>query len=256
VKLRFFAALVLALGATAPARAAAPGDSVEACGSAAVDGQKLWRAGRLKEARGRFEICSRPSCREDIVHDCGTWLAEIDRAMPSVVVTARDAAGHVLTDVSVSIDGRVRDDGLLRPVPLDPGEHVVVLERSNATPLTRTITLREGDRMELAMVFAEQPRSSAKGLTEGRPLPTPVFVAGGIGAVSLGAFGIFGAIGYADWRSSHCNEGCAQADAARVRRELVIADVSLVIAVVSTAAATWFYLGRSRDSAQTHVGVR
>ena len=39
--------------------------------------------------------------------DCSTWLSDLERAMPSAELVARDPAGRPLTDVRVLLDGTV-----------------------------------------------------------------------------------------------------------------------------------------------------
>jgi len=57
-----------------------------------------------------------------IKKDCLRWSSEVDRAMPTVIFTAKDPAGQDMVDVRVFVDGQKvadRIDG--RPAALDPG---------------------------------------------------------------------------------------------------------------------------------------
>jgi hypothetical protein len=240
------AASIFVLGLSSPTRARADG-LLDACSAAAVDGQKLERAGRLLEAKARFESCARQECRLDIVQDCSTWMQALERRTPSIVVDVHDERGAGVTDVSVTVDGAaIARETLARPIRLDPGTHAVVFARGG-TRIVRSVDLHEGERLDVSTVFASQPTSPA------RPIPAGTYVSGAIAALGLTAFGVVGGVGFADWRGSRCDVSCSQADATRVHAELLIADVSLGIGVVAAGVATWLYLVRpsERESSAT-----
>jgi hypothetical protein len=230
-----------------PARAEG---SIDACNSAAVDGQTLRRAGRLREARGRFESCAKSSCRADIVSDCTRWLAEVDQAAPSIVIIARDANGVDVIGASVTIDGQPQQtEALARAIPLDPGEHVIDLVRPGGARLRLPVMLREGERMrEVVATFVPDtpPPPHPEETGESRPVPASVYVAASIGVVGLIGFAVAGGIADADWNRTGCDVGCGHDDAVRVRRELLVADVSLGIGVVSLGVAAWLFFSRPR----------
>jgi hypothetical protein len=182
---------------------------------------------------------------------------------------------------------RDRLDG--NPVPLDPGSHVVRFERPGAAPVEVTIVLRAGekDRPVLA-TFAPPPGAAAPGTPaatgspatgsaapgagvapssapgagaptpaadagaeRGRHVPAGAWILGGLGIVAIGAFGYLGWQGKtdADHLRSTCAPGCDPSQVTHVRTELVAADVSLGVGVVSLGAALWIAVaGLSRPA--------
>jgi hypothetical protein len=241
--------VVVGVAMLAP-RAARGDESLDACSSAAVNGQKLRRDGKLREAKSWFETCSRSTCREDIVSDCKAWQDEVARLLPSVVIQAHDADGHPVTDARVRIDGApTPPEALSQPIALDPGQHTVELERSGTSPISRSIVLREGERADVSVIFASA-RAPTAAPPDARPVPTSVWVSGAVAAAGLIGFGVLAGVGYADWNDSRCDVSCVPADAERVRTTLLAADVSLAIGAIASGVATWLYLTRpSRTSA-------
>src|SRR5262249_13965446 len=103
VKVRFLAALLLPY---ALATTAALADDKAACLQAASKGQRMRAQHDLVGARDQFRACAAAGCPAIVQRDCATWLTEVDKALPTVVVTAKDAAGADLVNVSVSVDGQ------------------------------------------------------------------------------------------------------------------------------------------------------
>jgi hypothetical protein len=212
-----------------------------------VTGQKFRRAGKLRDAKSWFEVCARPSCREDIVHDCRSWSEEIERSIPTVVVHPRDDRGQTVTDARVVIDGTlVPAESLAQPLPLDPGPHTIDFERTDAPRVSRSITLVEGDHVDVAAtVAAPSPRRPANPPPDeprgARGIPTPALLSGIVAAAGVVAFGTLAVVGYGDWRGSKCSVSCAHEDASRVRTTLLLADVSLAVAAVAGGLATFFF---------------
>jgi hypothetical protein len=236
------------LSAAGNTRAAGPvGGPGAPCADAAVDGQKLRQAGRLREAGARFSECAAERCRADIVNDCTSWLRQVDEATPSIVVAARDGRGGDLLDVRVAIDGQVVGGDRARAIPLDPGRHVVVFERAGARPQNVVVVLREGEKLREVVATFSQPASTAapapdRGVRRG--LPAAAYVGGAVAVAGFAVFGTFGAVGAVDHGSSSCGGGCAPDDAERVRRELLIADVGLGVGLAALAATAIWLLAR------------
>jgi hypothetical protein len=226
--------------------------ALDACSAAAVTGQKLRRAGKLREAKSWFEVCTRPSCREDILHDCQTWQQEIDRSIPTIAVHPRDESGQPTPDARVVIDGTlVPAESLAQAIPLDPGPHTIDFERPDAPRVSRSITLSEGDHIDVAATMASRsPRPLAKEPADEQPraragaIPTAAVVSGIVAAAGLLAFGTLAAVGYSDYASSKCDVSCGHADASRVHTTLLLADVSLAVAAVAGGLTAFFFFDR------------
>jgi hypothetical protein len=85
---------------------AAGADDKVACADAALKGQTLGRSHKLVAAREQLRVCAQSMCPTLVRTDCASWLADVEKALPTVVVTAKDEAGRDLYDVKVSANGR------------------------------------------------------------------------------------------------------------------------------------------------------
>src|SRR5271167_2677163 len=94
--------LITAALLTLPA-ATARADDKAACLDAASKGQSLRDHGKLVEARELFRRCAAQGCPQMVVQDCGGWLGDVEKSLPTVVVTAKDGSGNDLVDVKVSL---------------------------------------------------------------------------------------------------------------------------------------------------------
>jgi hypothetical protein len=224
----------------APAVEAPGGPDKAACARSAEDGQRLRTQGKLREAREAFAVCAADGCPALIRNDCGGWLAEVQSAVPTVVVraTAAEDPQPELYDVEVEVDGAPltsRLDG--RALPVNPGERRFSFTAAGRRPVTQTVVVRVG----------EQHRLLAVTLPSDHPLPAPprpplatapraLLIGGGAAlAVSAG----FGVAGWLEARSLHdrCAPTCAPGEVDGARRLLRVADVALGVGAASLAAA-------------------
>jgi hypothetical protein len=200
-------------------------------------------------------------------NDSLRWLDELEQSLPTVVVTANEGDVDV-SDVSVSVDGaRITErlDG--RAFPMDPGEHVFVLERGGQS-VTVPLVIAEGEKnrhvvaqfrakMPDSIHPADRPRPETTSNRAGtRTVPFGLFALTATGGLALASFAFFGITGKSDLGHlrADCAPTCSDAAIATVKREMTIADVSLGVAIVSlTVAAVWF-LARPQHSSQ--VGFR
>jgi hypothetical protein len=221
-------------------------DAVDDCIAAAVRGQKQQKAAQLVDARESFETCARRECPANVAKDCTAWLSEVDDAIPTLLVAARDGAGQDLLDVQVTIDGaRTVATGSGQALALDPGPHVLRFVRAGASPVEQTIVLREGEkRRQVLVTFAAAPPREREPVAESRTVPTSVYVLGGVSGVAfLGAL-VVGGLAASDYSASRCSAGCDPSAAARVRTEQRVTDVALVAGVISAGVTLWLYLTR------------
>jgi hypothetical protein len=234
-------------------------ERAEACVSAAEQAQEMRSATRLRAARELLLQCAAPDCPAAVSSDCTQWLAEVEEALPSIVLLVQDSEGRDLVEVSVSIDGeRVTDelDGLARPI--DPGRHTFLYEAEGMHPLSQEILVAEGQKRRPVSVTLE-PETPSEATDEGREPPEPqrtpepvegsrgrripAYVLGGTGVVALGSFAFFGIRGKsrANDLASGCGatKSCTEGQVRPVRRELIAADVSLAVGLVSVGTAVW-----------------
>ena len=243
---------VTAAAATFPGVARADGDDRQVCLDAAVKGQQLLKARRLRDARDALSSCAREVCPGVVRRDCLGWLSEAESALPTIVLAATDAEGRDLTRARVSIDGRAVIDALDgKAIALDPGQHTVRLERPEGDALEATIVARENEKgREVALHFSSPRGLPSSTPTQGRaPVPTSTIALASMGLVATGAFVYFGAKGLSD-RGSECDaaHACDRATYDRVVTEYTVATVALGVAVLSIAGAAWTYLARGTSA--------
>src|SRR4051812_35013707 len=113
--------ILFAIAALLAAPRAHADDTKLACIAAADQGQQLRDDGRYREARDAFLTCARPACPALIARSCTRWTAELELAMPTIVLAVRDPAGADIATARVSVDGRgitESPDGM--PIAVDP----------------------------------------------------------------------------------------------------------------------------------------
>lgn len=271
MKARAIVSSAVALGAIFaaldPLAQAQPGDP---CFVAPVDGQKLRKAGKLLDARTQFATCARQTCPTEIVQRCSQWSEEVQAAIPSVVLAARDTQGRDLADVTVSVDGAAAAPMGTRGIDLDPGEHRFVFQHAGSPDVEQRYILREGEKnREVVATFgasaspavptvASSPSSAESPSDESRPVPTLTWVLGGIGVAALASFGTFGALGVSERSTDGCDKACPPSQKSDVDTKFLIADVSLGVGVVALGVATWLYVSRPSvpTSASAYVDLR
>ena len=233
---RSAAALAAFVVAVAAPRVASGEPTKDACVDAYRRNQPLRRDGRLLDATKDLVLCADEACPEIVRADCVTWLKETQALTPSIVVrgTAATRAGRV------SIDGvEAAQDG--RSIEVDPGEHVVVVERPGASRVERRILVIGGEKDRVIDLDPPPPvRSSPR-------VPAHVYALGAAGAASLGIGAVFGAIGLRlRGELADCKPDCPDGRIDDVSGSFVTADVAFAVGGVSLAAALLLYLARAR----------
>lgn len=221
-------------------------ETVAACVKAAENAQTERSAHRLRSARERLLSCAQVGCPMIVRSDCATWLAEVDQLLPSVVVQARDTLGIELVDVRVLVDGEVvatHLDGLA--ISVDPGSHLFQFETPGAPPLQQRILIREGEKGRALPITLVAPAATPAPSKPSRRIPTATYILGGIGIAGMAGFTYFGIKGTleAGDLGDTCGKTktCSESQVAAVKRQLVVADVSLAIGLVSLGSALYIY---------------
>lgn len=241
----------LVLGALVLAPAIARADA-ESCVAASDEGQKLRDEGHLRAARAKLATCAAEECPSPVRANCVQWLDDVDKRTPTIVLAAT-SQGKDATDVAVSIDGAIvaqHLDG--NAIPLDPGTHKFHFEHAGDPPQDETIVLREGEKDRAirvafgALLVSPPPK---------KPPPTLAYAMTGVAVGSAVAFGAFALTSFLivhDWDQckvvdpSKCNESGHQT---ATLTTVVLADVSLGIAVITAAIATWAFVAHARKPA-------
>jgi hypothetical protein len=240
-----------------PRRARAD-DQTHACIVASEEGQQLRAQRKLVTASEKFAQCVRDVCPGAVRKACLAWRAEVETAIPSIVLAARDAAGRDLSAVKVSIDGSATAEQLDgRTLPVDPGPHLVRFEPANGEPLEERIIVRQGEKNRVIQVVIGPPSMSTAPTPRSGPagVPLAAWVLGGVGVVALGSFAVFGLVGQSDRNSLEHScvptETCNPSAVTSMRTNLIVADVSLGVGIASAGGAVYFAL--ARRSADTPV---
>lgn len=236
------------------AAAAARADAAE-CNTAYVETQQRRRAGELRAARLAALRCAQDACSVTVRRHCGEWLEDLDEAMPSIVIDARDAAGNELADVRAFVDDELLTEHLNgHALPIDPGEHELRFEHADAVQTRRLLVLEghayrrvsvrfEPARAEPTPPLAASPRAPAlappEPLALARPIPLSSLWLAGIGAASLSAFAVLATSAYLDERElrSECGRACDAERVDALRDRYLMADVALGAGVASLAVA-------------------
>lgn len=243
--------LVLAL----PARAATPQDK-QACISASEKAQQLRADSKLSASRELLLSCARDVCPAVVRKDCARWLAEVDEAIPTIVLAAKDSAGHDVAAVKVLVDDKPFSDKLEgKAQSIDPGSHVFKFEREGGPAVTETVLVREGEKNRIiAVTFPAAEGESPPGTTPPKTTSTvavvspAAWVLAGVGAASFVSFAYFGlsARSKASDLRSTCAPSCSSDEVDSVNTKLLIADISLGVSLVSFGISTYLFLNPTK----------
>jgi hypothetical protein len=191
----------IALAQTHAVVARAEGPSKRECVAASETGQGLRSAGRLRDARTKFRECVSQSCPRPVREDCAQRVAEMETAIPTLVLAAKDLAGNDLLAVAVRVDGQSLADPLGgKAIEVDPGEHQFTFQVEGEPPVEKSVVVRQGDKNRLIQVVIGQapspPLEPVAPKPAAPPHPPPVSddstwrLAGiTLGAVGVGAAG-------------------------------------------------------------------
>lgn len=275
--------LCLALAVTLAAAPSFAGDK-EDCATAAEQAQRLRAEKKLRAARTQIILCARDVCPAVIRNDCAKWLRDVESALPTIIIRARDPQDKDLIKVRVTVDGQPFAgalDGTAQAV--DTGAHTFRYEADGMEPVEEQILISQGEKDRvLKVVLAPKgvktttPDAHPKDVTPvgtNPTNPTPVgtppadtspkpsvlpWVFGGIGAAGLVTFGVLetvGQLGYGSLKNGcgATTQKCTDADVAPVRLELQIAVVGLAVGIVGVgvAAGLWLFGGESKPAQTT-----
>lgn len=228
------------------------------CIAASEEGQDLQKAGKLREAESRFATCSAPSCPSVVRDDCVARLAELRQRMASIRFDVTDGSGNnVVAGVKITLDGKPLADYVDgSSIAVDPGKHRFTFERPGVEPVTKEVSLSDGekDRREAVMLGVPEPKAAPRRPSpEAAPSPPdylPIYVAFGVAGVGL-AVGIFGFVlgrGEDAGLEKRCTlpDGKCPADARdaveALDRDNLIMGLGFGVAIVAAGVGTYFLL--------------
>jgi hypothetical protein len=222
----------------------------DSCIAAAEAAQDLRRAGKLTEARERLLTCSRPSCPVIIHQDCTTWMGQVLAMLPSVVLGARDAGGHDLTAVRVSIDGVVTKDALDgKPTDIDPGPHVFRFEAAGLRRIEQTVVVRAGEQNRIVNVTLPAAGTPATPEAPSRGVPAATWV---LGSVSVATLASALALDLSAFHDAECKPHCDPTQVDTIKTKTYLAASLLGVGVVSFGSALVVLLVSRPGAADAH----
>lgn len=256
------------------------------CAHAYESAQESRASGKLQQTRERLAFCARVECPSFVQNDCERWLEEVERELPSVIVSAPGLAPADAAGVTVKLDGVVVAQGLTgEPISIDPGPHEIIVEHADHGSITRRIVAQQGVQQRRIEVAFARPElhASAEAAPPGsgsadfglRPYS---FAAFGVGAVGFGVFAVLGTLGRADQdgleqdcgqgiapdpgavRDGYCLQSRVDEEKARYEREYLIADIGLITGIAGAAVGTVLFVlsetGSTPDAPLEAAGVR
>lgn len=245
------ATVALALGAFLLVDAAvAKADDRQGCDDSYVEAQRLRKAGKLRAAHDQLLVCAKPTCPSFVTKDCTTWLTEVEKQTPSVVITAKDAQGQPASQVTVYMDDEKLTDQLDgRAISVDPGPHKMRYEYQGNTVNSDVVVAEGGKDQPLTAEFkpAEAPKEqppATPAAPSGR-IPTATYVLGGVAVAGLLLFTYFG---IKDLSDQSCKPNCTQDQADSVHTNAHLADISLLVGLLAGGGAAYFYFTRKPEA--------
>jgi hypothetical protein len=232
-----------------------PGQAADACTTAYETAQEQRLDANFLGARQQLLRCAAAPCAAFIQRDCTRWMAEVEAALPTVVIAAHDGAKHDLTDVRVLSDGQLLATALdARPLSLNPGRHRLTFEAAGFTSQTVDVFLSEGQKNRLVDVAFATAEAIPPPVNAAEPtvrFPVSAYFAGGLAVLGLSGFTAFALAGKSaedNIRQSPCasTRTCTDTQLADPRRKYLLADVSLLVGILS-GGATAFLLLRAPD---------
>ena len=223
------------------------------CADSMVGGQQLRKSGKLVDARVEFVACSQSDCVSEVRERCVTWLREVDAALPSIIVAARNQDGKDIATGRVFIDDKEVAAALGgRAIAVDAGAHRIRLEAVGES-LEESIVLREGEK-ERRIELRVRPRPAPKPPESPSHNTAGVIAAAAVGVVASGSFAFFSLRALADRKTFGCDVGCSSDHYDSVKTGYLAADISLGVALSAfTVAAVLFVFDRGSQKATTGV---
>jgi hypothetical protein len=245
-------AFTVLCGAIAFATPPAVAQDKAACLDAASKAQSLRDAHKLVEAREQLRVCASVGCPGVVQSDCGNWLVEVERALPTVVVAAKSPAGADLFDVRVTVDGAPlasKLDG--QAVPINAGPHTFHFESAAAGAVDAQVLVKEGEKNQpisvvlgtpAPSVTPSQPTDSGGGPS---PWKTVGWVTGGVGVAGLALGAILGFVALYDKSNAHCDAQtnlCDPGTSNVIKTAALLSDIGWIAGGVLLATGAGFVL--------------
>lgn len=246
---RRFVSVALA-AALVPFARSASADEVrrDVCFDSYEQAQRLRVEGKLRAASAHLAVCVDSACPAFVRKDCSAWLDDVQSRISGLVVRASGERGSS-AQVPIFLDGERVADGIDgRAIPVDPGPHELSYDLDGRSHQQHVI-VPEGDKT-FAVVLdapwsAARPQPPAPEQPSLLRLPKISYALGGGAVLGLGAFAAFALAGHS---VQQCAPACSPSQVSTLRRDYLIADISLGAAAVAAAGAVYFALTTQQDS--------
>ena len=234
------------------------------------------KLGRFATSWTLFQEVAQRLARDDDRHAIAVARAQaLDARVPRLLVHVASVASAAARDVQVRRDGvELGAASLDTSLPVDPGEHLVIVSAPACEARQFRVVLGEGQRVELEVSVGDPlPVEKSKG---GAPRPpashassnhSAAYVVGGLGVAGL-VTGVVAGLLVLD-RKSTVNDQCADHvcsrvgyDAAQSGKSLgVVTTVGLITGALGLGASTYLFLSAPASSESSHssaysVGIR
>jgi hypothetical protein len=255
-------------GMLVPAQSLAQTESAsQRCATKFEEGQRLRKDGKLKAASEALIACSQQECPEFIAKECTSLYTEAQASLPSVIVSATDAQGQSVLDVTVQIDGQPLVEQLDgRAIAIDPGMHVFQVERAGSQPVIVKALVAEGEKNKLVTAKFDDGAAKTGKLTPAdepltlapKPAPSkvPAILIGGLGLAAIGAgtaLHFMANSAYEDAKNS-CSPDCTDKKVDSIDQKYLFSEIAWGVggaAVVTSAVLLIVQSGSSQETPPT-----
>lgn len=207
-----------------------------------ADAQVLVKAGKLLEARKKFEACAIADCPKVIQKDCKNLGKTVEKSIPTLRLSLLEPNGKAVNGFEVELDGTALPLSASEDyVEVDPGERRLRLTAPNYPAAEVTVAAREGQKDRTIVVqFAPRDPASRKIRNLGQIL-TGV---GAFGIVTFAAFEVSARIDQGELgdRASRPKTDSDYDLVDRMHTKYLVADVSLGVGLVSLGVGTYLLL--------------
>jgi hypothetical protein len=256
---------IVALAVLAWSGSALAAPDTKECIASFDKGQRSKSDGALRRAHTELLVCTHETCPAVLRADCAGVLADVDKAIPTIVLAADDGLGHDIADVKVYAGDELlasRIDG--KPLERDPGSYTYRFVRGIDPPLTVPVTIRAGEKNRVVRASFPPPPSAIakkeKPVTPPPPPPEPErstigwVIPSALGVLGVGSLTVAGISRLrfdsqvSDYRSENgCAPECTPSQRDDLSKTLVTSNVALIAGTSFIAAAviTWIVLAPS-----------
>lgn len=232
---------------------AARAQDADACIAASESSLAQRKAGKLIDARKSLAACAAPACPDPIRSSCSQRLADIERAVPSVVFQVKDTKGNDVPGVRITLDGQARTERAGTAITLDPGEHTFTFEADGQPSAKKTLVIVEGvkERSETVMLgtpsTAPAPAAPGAAADSGSRQRTLGLIVGGVGVGGLAVGTIFGLMASSSWSTAQSEQKNSQYpqdrnDQQNASTYATVSTVAFVVGGLAVAAGAVIWL--------------